>query len=144
MSSARSPKTGRHGLSDTLRARITFRIEKYSLFGVGGLFMLVGFCLYVAGALDLLRATVLWLRTGAWEAVGTAVVVGRLPRQSNLLLWLESPSDWIGLHTVIEVIFLRWPWFAVSLIYGMASFVCGMVLFLRVHDLERAWIQRNS
>jgi len=123
-------------VNGTLSTRIVFKTQKYGLTSAGLALMLGGVCLYGAGAIDLLRTLLIWLRTGSWETLRTSVVVLRLLGSSDVRLWVESPGDWIGLHTALDTVFLRWPWFAVSIVCGLALFACGVALFLRAEDVE--------
>jgi hypothetical protein len=111
---------------------------------LGGLLMLVGLGLYAFGALDLLQTSLIWLRTGNWVANPTAGIVDRFISSSNLRLWLQNPSDWIGLHRLIEVACLRWPWFATSIVYGTVLSACGMSMWLKADETEQDWLRTRE
>jgi DNA-binding XRE family transcriptional regulator len=143
---AKASKSSSHGGDPDTKATSAARVllNKYAVMSLGVFCMVVGFCLYAAGGIDLFRTALSWLRTGRWEAERTSAIIIRQIGPSNFRSWLESPEDWIGLHTAIETVCLRWPWFAVSIVYGMALFVYGGFLVLRGEDVGRRWMQRRT
>jgi hypothetical protein len=101
----------------------------------GGVLMLVGCLLYSSGAIDLLLVAAFWLRTGSWEALRTSEFLVRHLGASDLRSWLENPTDWIGLHTAVDALFLRWPAYAVGIISGLALWASGFSVVLQASEM---------
>jgi len=81
-----------------------------------------------------------WFRDGEWTRVGVSdgmriglehccVRDGDLGRLATLLHWLDSPSSWLGMHKVFEIIPASLALFAVS--------IAGNSLFIYCRDRLR-------
>ena len=90
-----------------------------------------------------------WLRDGEWTHIGMSegmriafehlgVQPGDSGRLAAFLHWLDAPADWVGLHTVLEVV-------PASLALFVAS-ILGNGIFIYCRDLidESARAARGS
>ena len=76
-----------------------------------------------------------WFREGEWTHVGVTagmrvgltrccVSDGDTGRLAGLVHWIDTPTDWLGLHTVLEVIPASLALFALSVLGNSVFIYC--------------------
>ena len=76
-----------------------------------------------------------WLRDGEWTHVGVTEGVraslsrccvndGDTGRLASLMHWIDTPTDWLGLHTVLDVLPASLALFALSILGNSVFIYC--------------------
>lgn len=86
-----------------------------------------------------------WLRDGEWTHIGVTegmrsglvrccVNDGDTGRLANLVHWIDTPTDWLGLHTALDVMPASLAFFALSILGNSVFIYCRD----RMNDRTRA------